>query len=221
MRPVIKGNVPKVYTHWSQARNDLGNQIGWYCSYCEMGVTNMVEVEHIVPRSHGGAPLSWTNFLLCCKYCNTVKRDRNTTTNGYVWPDRDNTDLTFVYDVLSVVQPLANAVQAQATATINLMGLNRRPGGAVEPTDADTRWIFRLQTWVIAMQSLRNWQANASAVLAHQIALTAKGHGFYSIWMSVFAAELVILDAIRNEFSNTYYAHDAGGARVSRPGGII
>jgi hypothetical protein len=221
MRPVIRGNAPKVYTHWGQARNDLGNQIGWYCSYCEMGVTNMIEVEHIVPRNHGGAPLNWDNFLLSCKYCNTIKLDRNLGTAGYVWPDRDNTDLTYSYDILQVIQPVNNLVQAEATLTINLMGLNRRPGGAVNPTDADTRWIFRLEAWIIAKRSLRNWQSAPSAAMANQIALTAKGHGFYSIWMNVFAGEVMVLDEIRNEFPNTYYVHNAGGARIVRPGGII
>lgn len=61
----------------------LANQEG-YCSYCEMGVRNMVEVEHVVPRNHGGAPLEWENFLLSCRYCNGIKSNKNISRAGYI-----------------------------------------------------------------------------------------------------------------------------------------
>jgi hypothetical protein len=221
MRPIIKGAAPRQYTQWRQARNDLGTQIGWYCSYCEMSVTNMLEVEHIIPINHGGPPLAWNNFLLACRYCNAVKDNNNTTTVGYVWPDRDNTDLAYIYSPLQIIQPVNNAVHAQSTSTINLMGLDRKPGGPNFPTAADSRWIFRIQAWLIAQRSLRNWNAAPSQQMADQIALTAFGTGFYSIWMTVFINDQIVLNAIRLQFPNTYFLHNAAGHRVIRPTGII
>jgi hypothetical protein len=221
MRPVIRGTAPNNYSHWGQARNDLAAKIGWYCSYCEMGVTNMIEVEHIVPRDHQGAPLDWNNFLLSCKYCNTVKSNNNVGTDGYVWPDRDNTDLTFNYSQLNVIEPVNNGVRTEAQATIDLMGLDRRPGGRRRPTQADSRWIHRLEAWLAARRSLKNWNGTPSPAMADQIALTAKGHGFYSVWMNVFKDIPDVLDAIRNEFPNTYNNIDVSGTRILRAGGII
>jgi hypothetical protein len=221
MRPVAKGTAPRVYSHWGQARNDLATQIGWYCSYCEMGVSNMIEVEHIVPRNHGGAKVDWDNFLLSCKYCNTVKSNNNTSRTGYVWVDRDNTDLTYKYSEKDIIVPVANGIAAEAAATITLVGLNRNPGTPNVPTDADSRWIFRFQAWFIAKSSLENWNKKPSTEMAYQIALTAKGTGFYSIWMTVFDGVTQVQDAIRNEFPNTYSSADAAGNRVVRAGGII
>ncbi|RYY99886.1 MAG: HNH endonuclease [Chitinophagaceae bacterium] len=220
MRPVIKGTAPRSYSHWKHARNDLGNQIGWHCSYCEMAITNMIEVEHIVPRHRGGKPFDWDNFLLSCKYCNTVKSDRNPSSAGYLWPDRDNTDISFTYSLLNVIEHVNGRAQAEAIATIDLMGLNRRPGGHTEPTEADTRWIFRLQAWVIAKKSYRNWQSAPSVAMANQIALTALGTGFYSIWTTVFKSEVQVLQALQSTFPNTYKAM-AGGVRVVRANGVI
>lgn len=221
MRPVDKGNPPNGYANWGDARNDLGDKLDWCCSYCEMKVTNMLEVEHVVPRSHGGAPLDWENFLISCKYCNTVKGNRNTSRIGYLWPDRDNCDLAFVYSEQHTMQPAATSVQANAQATIDLMGLDRKPGGLNAPTDADSRWIFRLQAWLIAKSSLRNWHINPTQAMAEQIALTAYGHGFYSIWVTVFSGIEPVIVAIRKEYKSTYFQVDTNGHRTQRPNGII
>ena len=221
MRPIDKGNAPKIYTNWGDARNDLGDKLDWCCSYCEMKVTNMLEVEHIVPRHHGGDPLDWENFLISCKYCNTIKRDRNTSRDGYLWPDRDNCDLAFVYTEKHTIQPTVTSVQANAQATIDLMGLDRKPGGTNVPTEADSRWIFRLQAWLIAKSSLKNWHINPTQAMADQIALTAYGHGFYSIWITVFEGIEPVTNAIRKEYQSTYFQVDANGNRIRRPKGII
>jgi hypothetical protein len=221
MRPVNKGAAPNTYTYWGYARNDLANQIGWYCSYCEMSVSQMIEVEHVVARNNGGPPLDWENFLLSCKYCNTVKGTRNPSRTGFLWADKDNTDLAFTYSELDVITPLPTTVEVEAQETIDLMGLDRRPGGANEPTEADSRWIHRFDTWQLARVSLTNWNTTPSPEMAHQIAITAKCQGFYSIWMEVFQAVPDVLEAIKNIFPNTYFEQDAAGARIPRAGGLI
>lgn len=221
MRPVVKGSAPRSYSHWGQARNDLANQIGWYCSYCEMGVSNMIEVEHIVPRNHGGPELDWENFLLSCKYCNTVKSSNNLARDGYIWPDRDNTDLAFVYSELNVIEPKNNGIRREGRATIDLTGLDRGPNGLNLPTDADSRWIFRIQAWLVAKLSRENWNKRPSPEMADQIAKTAIGTGFFSIWMKIFEDTPQVQSEIKNQFPNTYSTEDALGQRIVRPSGII
>jgi len=138
MRPVDKGDAPKQYSHYREARNDLAARIGWYCSYCEMPVKNMIEVEHLIPIKNGGAELDWENFLLSCKYCNTLKSDRNTSRKGYFWADKDNTLLAFTYQsaIIKANGQLNSSQVRIAQNTIDLMGLDRYPGGANEPTKA-------------------------------------------------------------------------------------
>ena len=97
MRPVTRGDSPRTFTNYKQARDRLMERIGPYCSYCEMRVTNMIEVEHIVPVANGGEELDWNNFLLSCRYCNGNKGNNNQDRAGYLWPDRDDTDLAFAY----------------------------------------------------------------------------------------------------------------------------
>ncbi|WP_410005396.1 HNH endonuclease signature motif containing protein [Aequorivita nionensis] len=221
MRAVNKGNSPRTYTRYQDARNDLGGRIDWHCSYCEMAITNMIEVEHIVPRDNGGAPLDWENFLLSCKYCNTVKGARNPSRTGYIWPDRDNSDLAFDYSEAGGITAKPTPVRTEALATIELMGLDRNPGMPNEPTKADSRWIFRLQSWQIAKYSFENWQDSPSPQMANQIALTAKGMGFYSIWVKVFENEPEVLEQLRSEIIGTHYVIDSHNNRIPRPSGII
>lgn len=97
MRAIEKGDSTKNYKRYQDARNDLAAQTGWYCSYCELAVVHMIEVEHVVPKINGGDELAWENFVLSCKYCNSIKGARNKSRDGYIWPDRDNSDLAFDY----------------------------------------------------------------------------------------------------------------------------
>ena len=226
MRPVDKGEAPKAYTSYQAARHDLAMRIGYYCSYCEMKVRNSIEVEHILPRNRGGAEVDWDNFLLSCKYCNTVKSDHNDNLTNYLWPDRDNTDLAFEYVAEKAVRPNPNAAPAirqLAQNTIDLMGLNRYPGSRHKPTPADTRWRSRKEAWDLAYMSYNNWKEAPIAPMAHQIASTAL-NGHYSIWMTVFKDEPMVLDAIDTEYRqrcHLYKKVDGSGKRVVREGGQV
>lgn len=217
MRAVEKGNAPSVYTHYGQARKDLTDAIGWYCSYCEMGIRHMIEVEHVIPIENGGDPLDWDNFLLACKYCNRTKWYRNLNRGGYLWPDRDNTDLAFEYNEATAIVPrTGTGVDIEATATIDLMGLDRYPGGPIPPTLADSRHIHRLDAWRVIKLSLANWQELPEPAMARQIGIAAGKTGFYSAWMTVFAGIDDVLDQIVASFTGTYTASDATGVRLIR-----
>lgn len=226
MRPVDKGAAPRAYTDYGQARHDLAERIGYYCSYCEMKVFNSIEVEHILPQNQGGAVLDWNNFLLSCKYCNTIKSDHNANTTDYLWPDRDNTDLAFEYEEVRVVYPkptTSNSIQFKAQSSITLTGLDRNPAGPNFPTPSDTRWRSRKEVWDIAKLNLTKWNQAPVLPMAEVIASCALISGHYSIWMKVFATEQMVLDEIDRYYrtKHLYKVFQANGHRVIRPNGLI
>ena len=188
-----------------------------------MPVKNMIEVEHVVPVKNGGNELDWNNFLLSCKYCNTVKSNRNTSRKGYFWPDTDNTFLAFSYSQAKIIEPnnqLTPAKMAIAQDTIDLMGLNRYPGATNKPTEGDTRWRSKDEVWGEALRSLERWQKlpNNQQILELITAL-AKGTGHFSIWMEVFKNEIAVKQAFIKEFTGTAKNCFINGNPVSRRGG--
>ena len=225
MRPVNKGTAPNIYKEYGEARHDLAYRIGYYCSYCEMKVFNSIEVEHILPQNQGGNVVDWDNFLLSCKYCNTIKSDRNASLIGYFWPDRDNTDLVFDYDEVNVVAGkarLSKSLIVYANNTIDLAGLGRRPGSTKSPTKADTRWRSRKENWDKARKSLSNWKLASIPPMAKQIGITALG-GHYSIWCEVFKTEQIVLDEIDTAYrtKGLFKEFEIDGSRKIRPQGLI
>lgn len=225
MRSVEKGLSSNTYTNYKDARNDLANTIGWYCSYCEMPVRNMIEVEHVHPVKNGGIETDWNNFLLACRYCNANKKNNNRNRLGYFWPDIDNTCLAFLYSELNIIEPAVGLQPneiAIANDTIKLTGLNRTPHSGNEPTDADSRWIARISALGVINESYDDWINNQTQAFARQIALTAIGHGFYSFWILKFAGFQLVIDAINAKFSGTYVTqNDAMGNKIIRQGGIF
>ena len=206
MRAVDKGLNTTTYTKYEDALKDLTDQMGHYCSYCEMGVNNMIEVEHIHPVKNGGNELEWENFLLACKYCNTIKSNNNEGRNGYLWPDIDNTDLLFDYtideNVLIVKATLDSGIKIQAEALIKLVELSRYPGTINRPTKKDKRWILRNEAITTAMSSYNRWlkikdddTTSYRKLMAEQIAETSLV-GFYSIWYKIFENEQIVLNEI-------------------------
>lgn len=74
MRPIDKGKAPETgFKKYQDAEPELEKRIGPYCSYCEMPIIHVPEVEHKEAKSQGGEELAWDNLLLTCKYCNTRK----------------------------------------------------------------------------------------------------------------------------------------------------
>ncbi len=225
MRSIQRGIAPNIYTNYKAARNDLAGRIGWFCSYCEMPVKNMIEVEHIHPLANGGNELDWENFLLACRYCNGIKSNDNEDRIGFLWPDVDNTPLAFLYSELNIIEPAVGLKPNEtttATSTINLTGLNRTPHSGNEPTDADSRWIARISALGVINDSYNDWLTNQNAAFARQIARTATGHGFYSFWMLKFAGIHLVIDAINAEFIGTYVPqYDIAGTITIRPTGTF
>lgn len=189
MRPINKGERPRDYSDYRDARNELADRIGYYCSYCEMSLFNRPDIEHIHPRANGGEALEWENFLISCTYCNSNKGNSNLSREEYLWPDIHNTFMAFKYDNKMQVKEADNLYEncrKLAKNTIDLLKLDRQPGNGLLPSHKDTRWISRLQSWDMAKDSLKDWEEAKSEPMARAIARTAMASGHFSIWMEVF-----------------------------------
>lgn len=99
MRPVLRGDTPTdeegraiEYGDYKDARDDLIDRMGDYCSYCEVALHSQVDVEHVQPKSlNPELELEWKNFLLACGNCNSIKGNKEVELSDYYWPDQDNT----------------------------------------------------------------------------------------------------------------------------------
>ena len=71
MRPVDKGEKTDLdYSEYGDVKEELIKRIGAFCSFCELPIRHVPEVEHREAKSRGGSKLAWNNLLLSCKYCN-------------------------------------------------------------------------------------------------------------------------------------------------------
>lgn len=232
MRPVERGPWPVdaagaqiQFAEYGKARPELLKRLGEYCSYCEMYISHMPEVEHIHPKVYAkGLERDWFNLLLACKQCNICKLDKRIALNDYFFPDLDNTLLAFTYDHASVeTSPhLSPRNTLCADNTRRLMGLDRWEGGPTEPSEADKRWQFRLAAWDIAEDSRNDLSQENTERMRKQIIRTAISRGFFSIWMTVFADDPDMKRRFIDAFPGTCKScFDAMGNAIPRPGGAL
>lgn len=226
MRPVDKGESPyTTINEYQDALPYLERKIGLYCSYCEMPIIHVPEVEHMISRKHGGDWTAWSNLLLGCKYCNSRKNANTTPENvgEYLWPDTDNTALAFSYtngipkvneDTLRELD-LTGSYYEKAKNTYDMVDLGNEPD--IHKGDKDRRFLNRNTAYHMALRSLENWNhvKDASELykndMKKQIMMTATSVGFFSIWMTVFTDEPQILLALMENFPGTnkvYYDKD-------------
>lgn len=218
MRPVVVGNVPndengspKTYAEYTDALEDLIDTLGPYCSYCGCKLSHLLEVEHVQPKTHfPGLRLSWNNFLISCKYCNTVKSDRPTDDLGnYIWPHRDNPMMFVDWKPDREVLPkpaLDPGSLARTLRSLELTGLDRHPQSpTARPTRKDRRWRCWRDIWATA--KFAKEQVEMSPSVTQQIvtltAVAAKESGGFPIWMAVFEDYPEIKTAIVNAYRGT------------------
>ena len=201
MRPIVRGTAPDhngqqiVFLKYSNARKPLVARLGDYCSYCELPCNEGPAVEHVQPKSlRPHLELSWDNFLLGCCFCNSIKGSTPIVLDDFLWPDRDNTFQAFVYERDRAPQPdpkLSPAGRALAKSSLKLTGLDREPGHP-ELTPNDRRWSKRRDAWGRAWEARNRLDvqpAGSDEALRQQIVDTAAATGFWSVWMTEFAAD--------------------------------
>ena len=216
MRSVDKGESPyKSIDKYQDALPYLEEKIGLYCSYCEMPIKHVPEVEHIVSKSKGGELTAWSNLNLGCKYCNSRKSAITTpdNKNHYLWPDENNTAVAYSYvngfpmvdtDVLKKLDPTGSYCE-KAQNTYDLVGLGNEP----KKGEKDKRFPERTATYYKALRSLENWKHVKDAPeqlqndMKEQIMMTATADGFFSVWMTVFSDEPQILRSLIECFPGT------------------
>lgn len=110
----------------------------------------------------------------------------------------------------------------RARRTLELTGLDRRPGRAREPSDADHRWRKREEAWKKAQMArdvLR--YARSEGVLSITVEL-AVATGFWSIWMTVFEDDPEVRARLIRAFPGTAAdCFDAATRPTRRPGGAV
>lgn len=200
MKPVNKGPAPKRYSAYSEAKPDLVEKLGPFCSYCEAyGSPTALDVEHIYPRgAHPARERQWENFLLSCKSCNSKKnarlgsgRQRSLHTR-FLWPHLDNTARAFQYSASGAVSPatgLSKQNQGLAVETISMIGFMSSPGAAAAYAARSTPYTgvsIREDIWRQAESIKKNYVAHASAEFAKTLAGLAANVGYFSVWMEVF-----------------------------------
>ena len=167
------------FPEYGHAKGPLVERLGEYCIYCER--PGDLHVEHVVPKSvESELETERSNFLLGCTNCNSRKRNKNNSRQGYLWPDSDDTFVAFVYRSggrLSVNDRLLQNEHLKASTLFDLVGLEGMG------TRTDRRRHKRHQAWDQAVKVRDLINNDNSRVLAVNVAL---GTGFFSVWMAVF-----------------------------------
>lgn len=222
MRPVNRGEWPlgldgrqRVWKDYKDARGELIARLHDYCSFCELPLGAGLAVEHVLPKSrHKDLKFSWENFLLACVNCNSIKGDEDLVLGDYFWPDRDDTFAIFAYregGVIRVADHLLGDERKRALDTILLTGLDRRPRAA---SASDRRWLKRLDAWTNATEALRELKETEHGQPDERrrrgVVREAVATGFWSVWMTVFAADRDMQERLINAFRGTRYALLAG-----------
>jgi uncharacterized protein (TIGR02646 family) len=228
MRPVDRGLAPRSYQQYEEAIEDLTAQLGKYCSYCERYIPIGLAVEHVLPKSlYPELKTTWTNFLLGCTNCNSVKGAQDIGIDDSLWPDRDNPLLAIVYTKGGFVT-LSNGLNAvqksKAQTLLDLVGLQRHPAASgTKPAPRDKRWRDREEIWKAAERCRENLGKSGRTKEARELVLeVAKGYGFFSVWMTVFENYPDVKKELIKSFPGTAtVCFNRNGKPLNRPGGSV
>jgi hypothetical protein len=226
MRPVTKGGAPRLYARYQDAIGDLEAVLGDYCSYCEQSTA--LEVEHVSPKSRGGALTDWNNFLLACSACNKAKGATPASGATSLWPDVDNTFLAIRYSpggFISVEPSLSPGVADLASELVRILKLDRHVGTpGKKPTKRDKRYKKRDAIWTAAVGAKEDYLVvvvNHPKEGLNAVLRAALGYGFFSVWMTVFHDVPAVCQALVSAFTGTAVDCFDHGNAVTRPGGRV
>jgi hypothetical protein len=229
MRPVRRGKSPITgdYADYKKAKIDLVSRIGsgWfnnihiasYCSYCELPIELYLAVEHIQPKGleinsikpYEHLKGTWTNFLLACWQCNSIKSDRDVVLSNFLLPDRDNTFIAYDYlqDGTIKVNIPAGHLYDCAKRTLELVGLDKKASSCVDEngkTIALDKITQRMNTWLSALDSKNDIDSEPNNEIAKKATIKfALRTGFFSIWMKVFEDNADMRNRLIDAFAGT------------------
>jgi len=212
MRPVDKSLFTTnqiVYNPYGNAKSDLINAIGKYCSYCEReGFSSSLDVEHIQDKStYPTKQFLWNNFLLACKNCNSIKGAKEVDSTNIVVPHVDNTFSPFEYlesGYIKIKDEIAEPLRGKVVNLVNLIGLDRRPGHP-NYSSKDDRWQERKQAWELSKKYTQKYSLGKCDI--DTIVDLSKSMGFWSIWMNAFDKFPEVQEALINNFDGTNQAY--------------
>lgn len=214
MRPIIKSiktnadNVPTEYKHWTDAKIDLVNELGDFCSYCEKQVNkSSLHVEHIYAKAatdengklkYSHLQYRWDNFLLACSHCNSIKGNHDIALTNPFLPHQNNV-LHFIEVIdgglIKIKDTVAGDNLKRAGAFINLVGLDREPSHS-HYSEKDDRWQYRLSAKDIAQRYFEKYISVPQQTDIQTIVDLAKSIGFFSVWYYQFRGYNEVLDAL-------------------------
>ena len=201
-KSLFQGN-KQSYIPYGDAKDDLITALGCFCSYCErQGFRSALDVEHIQHKDNFPAlAFEWSNFLLSCTNCNSIKGTKAVTDT--LLPDRDNTYDVFMYlegGFIQVKPDIDDDLKDKAQALINLVRLDRVPGRRGY-LGKDTLWQNRKESWELANRYLQKYQNEGCDI--EIIIDLALGYGFRSVWMQVFVDFPDVQKELINAFTGT------------------
>jgi hypothetical protein len=234
MRPIQKWAVghinPKTqkailekYKLSSDAKPDLDDNLGPYCSYCEV-FNKDNQVDHIVSQDQidkkklpKDMKFLWDNFISTCSKCNGKgnKTNKDVDFEKMYFPDRNNTFMAFTYGegfVVTVNPNLSPKQQLKAQALMDLVGLDKFPIPSLNSKYSnpkypkfdkrrDNRWMHRDEAWQYADRYLTKYEKGQ--VDADSVANVADRRGCFSVWFTVFMAHKDVKKALIDRFEGT------------------
>ncbi len=213
MRPVTKSirtnadGTPLTFKHWGDAKIDLQNEIGSYCSFCEReGYRSSLDVEHIFAKDlpkYKELIYRWDNYLLGCKNCNPTKGAKDYDIAETYMPHLNN--IFYCIEILEggsikIKDGLTEPEKIRTQNFIDLVGLDRDPSHK-NYSNKDDRWEAREKVWTIATNFFQDY-SNLEVKLP-RIIETAQGYGFWSVWMTVFDKYPEVKRELINQFNGT------------------
>jgi hypothetical protein len=216
MRPIVKSvknnadGTPSEYNPWGDAKPELVEELGSFCSFCEKyNSRSALHVEHVYGKKcvdaadnyiYDHLKYRWDNFLLACVNCNSVKNNKDIALTNPALPHINNL-IHFIESTIGGVIVVKNGLlQAELNQTnnfISLVGLDRLPGHP-QHSDKDDRWDERLKVYDIAQRQLRKYEQIPRKTDLDTIVDLARTNGCFSIWYYTFKKYDEVLNVLIN-----------------------
>jgi uncharacterized protein (TIGR02646 family) len=215
MRPVRRAAspFPTDLDNYEDAKPSLVARLGRYCSYCERPIHTVLAVEHIQPKdleAYRNLIGRWENFLLACVNCNSCKKTKDIVLANVLLPDRDNTFAAFSYSADGSVIPapdLGLGIKGKASKVLEVTGLDKKICMTQDENGKQValdRVSQRMEAWAIAEVGRTDVLADPTNLAMRRFLIKlATATGFFSIWMTVFAAEPDIRNCLIDAFPGT------------------